>query len=53
MLEEEYRRYAEDARNQAQKALSPDDKRRWLKLAEEWLKLALAAEAQKASKNNF
>jgi hypothetical protein len=52
MLEDEYRRYAKDARSQAENAISADDKRRWLEIAEEWLKLALAVEARKAPKTN-
>jgi len=52
MLEDDYRRYAKDARNQAEKAISVEDKRRWLEVGEEWLKLALAVEARKAPKEN-
>jgi hypothetical protein len=35
-----YRKQAEEARQQVAKAISPLDKEAWLRLAEEWLKLA-------------
>jgi hypothetical protein len=41
-----YRKQAEEARQQAVKAISPLDKEAWLRLAEEWLKLALSAEGR-------
>jgi hypothetical protein len=53
MREKEYRRYAQEARQQAEKAISPDDKRRWLEIAEEWLKLAISVEAWTAARKNL
>jgi hypothetical protein len=38
---------AEECRKQAVKAISPLDKEAWLRLAEEWLKLALSAEERR------
>jgi hypothetical protein len=35
-----FRKQAEECREQAAKALSPLDKEAWLRVAEEWLKLA-------------
>jgi hypothetical protein len=37
-----YRKNADDCRAQAEKAVSALDRERWLKLAEEWLRLAQA-----------
>jgi hypothetical protein len=42
-----YRTQAEEARQYAAKAISPLDKEAWLKLAEEWLKLASSADGQR------
>ena len=42
-----YRKQAEECREQAAKAISPLDSEAWLKVAEEWLKLALSAEGRK------
>jgi len=39
-----FRKQAEECRDQAAKAISPIDKEAWLRVAEEWLKLALSAE---------
>ncbi|MEA2914148.1 MAG: hypothetical protein QOJ15_6229 [Bradyrhizobium sp.] len=39
-----FRKQAEDCREQAAKAVSPLDKEAWLRVAEEWLKLALSVE---------
>jgi hypothetical protein len=39
-----FRKQAEESREQAAKAISPVDKEAWLRLAEEWLKLALSTE---------
>ncbi len=39
-----YRKNADEARQQAAKSISPDDKERWLKIAEDWLKLAQSAD---------
>jgi hypothetical protein len=36
-----FRKQAEECREQAARALSPLDKEAWLRVAEEWLKLAL------------
>ena len=41
-----YRKQAQECREQAAKALSPLDKEAWLRVAEEWLKLALSAESR-------
>ena len=41
-----YRKQAEEARQQAKKAISPLDKEAWLRIAEEWLKLALSVEGR-------
>ena len=38
------RRQAEERRGQAGKAVSPLDRKAWLRLAEEWLKLAQSVE---------
>jgi hypothetical protein len=45
----QYIRLAEEARVQAEKSVSPDDKRRWLEIAEEWLKLAEQLEARQVA----
>jgi hypothetical protein len=42
-----YRKQAEECRQQAAKAVSPVDKEAWLRVAEEWLKLATSAEGRK------
>ena len=39
-----YRKQAEECRQQARKAVSPLDKEAWLRVAEEWLKLAQSNE---------
>jgi hypothetical protein len=41
-----YRKHAEEARGHAARALSPLDQEAWLRVAEDWRKLALAAEQQ-------
>jgi hypothetical protein len=41
-----FRKQAEEAREQAAKAISPLDKEAWLRVAEEWLKLALSADGR-------
>jgi hypothetical protein len=38
------RKQAEQARDHANRALSPLDKEAWLRVAEDWLKLAVSAE---------
>ena len=41
-----FRRQAEEAREHAAKAISPLDKEAWLRVAEEWLKLAVSADGR-------
>ena len=41
---EQYRKRAEECRQMASKVISPLDKEAWLKLAEDWLRLALNSE---------
>jgi hypothetical protein len=41
MEADRYRQLSDEARQQAEKAISPDDRRGWLEIAEEWLKLAI------------
>lgn len=41
----EYRRRAEMCRSEADKAIRGDDKAAWLRMAEEWLRLAASADA--------
>jgi hypothetical protein len=41
-----FRKQAEECREQAAKALSPLDKDAWLRVANDWLKLALSAESR-------
>jgi hypothetical protein len=41
---ERFRKQAEEAREHVARALSPLDKEAWLRVAEEWLKLAVNAE---------
>jgi hypothetical protein len=41
---EKFRRQADESRQQAAKAINPLDKEAWLRLAEEWIKLAQASE---------
>jgi hypothetical protein len=41
-----FRKQAEECREQAAKAISPLHKEAWLRTAEEWLKLAQAAEGR-------
>jgi hypothetical protein len=42
-----FRRQAEEARQQAEKAISPIDKDAWLKVAGEWLELAVSVVARR------
>ena len=42
-----FRKQAEECREQAAKAVSPLDKEAWLRVAEEWLKLALSKEKRR------
>jgi hypothetical protein len=42
-----FRKQAEECREQAAKAVSPLDKEVWLRLAEEWLTLALSVEGRR------
>jgi hypothetical protein len=47
MTADEYRQKAEECRSQAGKASNAVDKAAWLKLAEDWLHLATAKNADK------
>jgi hypothetical protein len=42
-----FRKQANEAREQASKAISPLDKETWLRIAEEWLRLAASADGRK------
>jgi hypothetical protein len=42
-----FRKQAEECREQAEKAMSPLDKEAWLRLAGEWIKLAMTAEGRR------
>jgi hypothetical protein len=42
-----FRKQAEECREQAAKALSPLDKEAWLRVAEDWLKLARSIEGRR------
>jgi hypothetical protein len=42
-----FRKQAEEAREHAAKAISPLDKEAWLRVAEDWLKLASSADDRK------
>jgi hypothetical protein len=42
-----FRKQADECREQAAKAISPLDKEAWLRVAEEWLKLALSKEERR------
>jgi hypothetical protein len=39
-----FRKHAEECREWAAKAISPLDKESWLRVAEEWIKLAMSVE---------
>jgi hypothetical protein len=41
-----FRKQADECREQAAKALSPLDKEAWLRVAEEWIKLAMSVEGR-------
>jgi hypothetical protein len=41
-----FRKQADEAREQAAKSVSPLDKGAWLRVAEEWLKLAVSIEGR-------
>jgi hypothetical protein len=43
-LVQEYRGKAEECRQQAMKAISPSDKAAWLRMAEDWQRLAESIE---------
>lgn len=45
---ERFRKEAEDCRAHAEKAISPLDRDEWLRLAGEWLKLAVEAKVAEA-----
>jgi hypothetical protein len=42
-----FRKQAEEAREHAARVISPLDKEAWLRVAEEWLKLAESAESRR------
>jgi hypothetical protein len=42
-----FREQAKEATEQAAKALSPLDKEAWLRVAQEWLKLAVSVEGRR------
>jgi hypothetical protein len=42
-----FRKQAEEAREQSAKSVSPLDEQAWLRVAEEWLKLASSADGRK------
>jgi hypothetical protein len=44
-----FRRQADECRQLAAKALNPLDKEAWLRLAEEWLKLAISVEERRSA----
>lgn len=41
-----FRKQADESREQASKAVNPLDKEAWLRIAEEWLKLAISIEGR-------
>jgi hypothetical protein len=41
-----FRQQADECREQAAKAISPLDKEAWLRVAEEWLRLATSADGR-------
>ena len=43
-----FRKQAEECREEAAKAVSPLDKEEWLRLAEEWLKMASSVDARRS-----
>ena len=43
-----FRKQAEECREQAAKAVNPIDKEAWLRLAEEWLKMASSVDARRS-----
>jgi hypothetical protein len=43
---ERYRKQAQECQEQAERAVNPLDKERWLRLAGEWVKMAQDAEAR-------
>jgi hypothetical protein len=42
-----FRKQEDECRKQAAKAVSPLDKETWLRVAEEWLKLAISVEGRR------
>ena len=50
MNADQFRKEAQEARQMADNATSPQDKEFWLHIAEEWLKLAQEAEKPKDSR---
>jgi hypothetical protein len=45
---EEFRKQAEECRQLAEQTISPLDKEAWLRLADEWMRLAREAEARQS-----
>jgi hypothetical protein len=46
-----YRKQAEDARQQAEKAISPLDQEAWFKVAGEWIKLAQSIDDRRSRRS--
>jgi hypothetical protein len=46
--EQRYRREAEECRQNAEQAKNPVDQEAWLRLADDWMKLARSAELNRA-----
>jgi hypothetical protein len=44
---EKFRKQADECRQQAEKAISPLDKEAWLRVAGEWIKLAMSVEERR------
>jgi len=44
---DKFRKQADECREQAAKAYSPLDKEAWLRVAEEWIKLAMSVEGRR------
>jgi hypothetical protein len=47
---EDYRKKAQECREQAEQSILPHDKAEWLRLAQQWEKLAEGVEAARAAK---
>jgi hypothetical protein len=44
---DKFRKQADECRQQAEKAISPLDKEAWLRVAGEWIKLAMSVEERR------